>query len=170
VVIRLATGTDAEAIERIRIRAWQRAYRHIFDPAALDRIEPDSRRFEHDLERPPPGRATFVAELEGRVVGFALVGPSRDERNVGELYAIYVDPESWSLGAGQGLICRAEKQLAGEYREATLWVLEENTRARSFYERAGWRPDGARTLFERTGFAAPEVRYRKLLSSARSRS
>jgi GNAT superfamily N-acetyltransferase len=170
VVIRLATAADAEAIERIRIRGWQQAYRHIFDPAELDRLEPDWTRFEHELEHPPPGRATFVAELGGCVIGFALVGPSRDERNLGELYAIYVDPDSWSLGAGHRLIRRAEQQLAVEYREATLWVLEENVRARVFYERGGWRPDGARTLFERPGFAAPEIRYRKLLSSVRSRS
>jgi GNAT superfamily N-acetyltransferase len=168
--VRRARRADAEAIERIRIRGWQRAYRHIFDPDELDRIQPNWERFAHELERPPTGRATFVAELDGRVVGFAVVGPSRDERRLGELYAIYVDPDAWSRGAGRGLIVRAEERLAEEYEEAALWVLEENARARTFYERAGWQPDGARKFFRRPGFAAPEVRYRKLLSSLRSRS
>src|SRR5262245_44562509 len=166
--VRRARATDAETIERIRIRGWQRAYRHIFDPNELDRIEPNWQRFVHELERPPAGRATFVAELDGSVGGFAGVGPSRDERGLGELYAIYVDPDSWSHGAGRGLILRAEERLAEEYVEAALWVLEENARARAFYERAGWQPDGARKVFRRPGFAAPEVRYRKLLSSERS--
>jgi hypothetical protein len=65
---------------------------------------------------------------------------------------------------------RAESRLAEEYAEATLWVLEANARARAFYERAGWRHDGTRGFFERPGFAAPELRYRKLLSRSRSRA
>ena len=47
-------------------------------------------------------------------------------------------------------------------------MLEDNPRARSFYERAGWAPDGARKAEERWGVRAPEVRYRKTLSTARS--
>jgi GNAT superfamily N-acetyltransferase len=169
-LIRGARRADARTIEEIRIRGWQVAYRHIFDPHELDRIQPSPERFEAELERPTTGRATFVAEVDGRVVGFAVVGPSRDERDLGELYAIYVDPDSWSRGAGRRLIGRAEERLAEEYVEAALWVLEDNARARAFYERAGWEPDGARNVFRRPGFAAPEVRYRKRLSSTRSRS
>jgi ribosomal protein S18 acetylase RimI-like enzyme len=30
------------------------------------------------------------------------------------------------------------------FREATLWVLERNNRARGWYERIGWRSTGAR--------------------------
>ena len=168
-VIRLATGADAERIERIRVRGWQVAYRGIFDAAALDGMEPDWSRFERELERPSASRTTFVAECHGDVIGFALVGPSRDVAGLGELYAIYVDPDSWSQGAGRGLIGRAEERLAEDYDEATLWVLERNERARAFYERLGWEPDGMRGVFERPGFAAPEVRYRKALSRSRSR-
>jgi ribosomal protein S18 acetylase RimI-like enzyme len=169
-LVRFATGDDAESIERIRIRGWQVAYRHIFDPGALDRLRPNWAWFRNELDRPSPGHATFVAETDAGVVGFALVGPCRDLRGLGELYAIYVDPDSWSLGAGRELIQHAESRLAEEYREATLWVLEANERARAFYERAGWRPDGTRGFFERPGFAAPELRYRKRLSSSRSRA
>ena len=113
--------------------------------------------------RPPPGWATLVAEARGRVVGFASTGPSRDEGAIGELYAIYVDPDEWSRGAGRTMITAAEARRAAEYVEATLWVLSDNSRARSFYEAAGWRCDGGRQVVERLGVAAPEVRYRKLL-------
>ena len=94
--------------------------------------------------------------------------PSRDERGVGELYAIYVEPSSWSTGAGRALIERAEQELAERYDQATLWVLEDNPRARGFYERAGWTSDGGRKAEERLGVRAPEVRYRKRLSRSRS--
>ena len=40
-------------------------------------------------------------------------------------------------------------------------MLEDNPRARQFYERAGWSVDGGRKAEARWGVRAPEVRYRK---------
>ena len=160
--VRLATAEDADEIARVQERGWQAAYRHVFPVEQLDRggfIYPW--RWRERLLPPPRGWTTFVAERDGSVIGFASVGPSRDELGLGELFAIYVDPDAWSTGAGRALIEQAEEQLHGEYEVATLWVLEDNPRARGFYERAGWVPDGARKAEERWGVRAPEVRYRK---------
>jgi GNAT superfamily N-acetyltransferase len=167
--VRPATAADAEAIGAVQERGWQVAYRHIFPVAELRRggfIQVE--RWRARLADPPPGWATFVVEHDGRVIGFASVGPSRDERGLGELYAIYVHPEAWSTGAGRALIEQCEEELGSRYDEATLWVLEDNPRARAFYERGGWLPDGARKAEERWGVRAPEVRYRKELKSSRS--
>ena len=163
--VRNATAEDATGIARVQERGWQAAYRHLFPADELDRggfIHVD--RWTDRLARPPAGWATFVAELDGAVVGFTSVGPSRDESGVGELYAIYVDPEHWSTGTGRALIERAEEQLRTTYRDVTLWVLEDNPRARAFYERAGWSVDGGRKAEARWGVRAPEVRYRKRLT------
>jgi len=165
-LVRAATGADAERIARVQERGWQAAYRHVFPAKELDRggfIE--ASRWRDRLDHPPPGWTTFVAERDGTVVGFASVGPSRDARGLGELYAIYVDPDEWSTGTGRVLIERAEEQLRGEYEEVTLWVLEQNPRARRFYERAGWAADGKRKAEARWGVRAPEVRYRKRFTS-----
>ena len=54
----------------------------------------------------------WVAEAEGRIVGFAAVGPSRTGDDSGELYAIYVLPEAWGTGAASQLmlsLIRAER-------------------------------------------------------------
>lgn len=163
--VRLATDDDADGIARVQERTWQAAYRHVFPVEELDRggfIQPQ--RWRDRIARPPTGWTTFVAERDGVVTGFASVGPSRDERGIGELYAIYVEPEEWSTGTGRALIERAEAELCRSYAEATLWVLEDNPRARAFYERAGWSPDGERKSEERWGVRAPEVRYRKRLT------
>jgi ribosomal protein S18 acetylase RimI-like enzyme len=159
--VRAATGADAEAVRRVQEESWRVAYAHVFpaEQLATDFVDPDYWR--RTIEVPPPGWTLLVAGEP--VVGFACVGPSRDEDAVGELYAIYVLPGAWSTGAGRALIERAEASLAREYDDATLWVLEANPRARRFYERAGWRPDGARKQYERWGIAAPEIRYRKRL-------
>ena len=159
--IRPASPDDALAIETIRVQGWQSAYRHVYPPAELDALPIDPERWRSRLHVPPPGWATVVCEDQGRVVGFASTGPSRDEDVIGELYAIYVDPDAWSMGAGRALLAAAETHLASEYDAALLWVLEDNPRARGFYERAGWAPDGIRKAEERLGVRAPEVRYRK---------
>jgi ribosomal protein S18 acetylase RimI-like enzyme len=46
------------------------------------------------------------------------------------------------------------------YREATLWVLETNARARRFYEAGGWRGDGAVRQDEVDGVLLTDLRYR----------
>jgi GNAT superfamily N-acetyltransferase len=166
VKIRIATEADAHAIETIRVRSWQAAYRHVFPPADLDAVPVDPARWRGRLETPPSGWTTFVAENAAIVVGFASVGPSRDEDGIGELFAIYVDPDAWSTGAGRALIERAEDQLRDEYDTAMLWVLEDNPRARTFYERAGWAADGDWKAEERFGVRAVEVRYRKTFDTS----
>jgi ribosomal protein S18 acetylase RimI-like enzyme len=82
----------------------------------------------------------------------------------GELTSIYVSPQHWGTGVGRELLSAATEQLrqAG-FTEATLWVLEGNTRARRFYASAGWRPDGARKDAVIAGVPVVEVRYRRRL-------
>lgn len=69
---------------------------------------------------------------------------------------IYVTPNAWGRGGGRHLMDAAQASLkAAGFTTATLWVLEANLRARGFYERQGWAPDGARKLDDRGDF----VRY-----------
>ena len=159
--IRPASPDDALAIATIRVRGWRSAYRHAFPTAELDALPIDPDRWRARLLVPPLGWTTIVCEDDGHVVGFASTGPSRDEDDLGELYAIYVDPDAWSTGAGRALLAAAESALTADYGAALLWVLEDNPRARNFYEQAGWAADGVRKAEERFGVRAAEVRYRK---------
>jgi GNAT superfamily N-acetyltransferase len=83
---------------------------------------------------------------------------------VGKLLAICVDPEHWDSGVGRLLVVAAREQLRRDgFTEAALWVLDGNARARRFYERDGWAPDGARQTKTVAGVALDEVRYRRTL-------
>jgi ribosomal protein S18 acetylase RimI-like enzyme len=59
------------------------------------------------------------------------------------LHSPYVSPSASGRGVGSQLYRVAEPLLAGN---ATLWVLEANTRGREFWERRGWQHDGKRRL------------------------
>ena len=159
-LVRPARREDAAAIADVHVQTWQAAYAHIFGADRLAGLG-DRRRtqWEDWLGDPKPDWRIFVAEEDGRLVGFAWVGDSRAEPGKGELLAIYVLPGAWGSGAGSALMTSALDALRG-YSSATLWVLEDNPRARRFYEREGWLLDGGRQEEEFLGVTVPEVRYR----------
>jgi len=99
--VRPATADDAEAIERIRIRGWQVAYRHVFPAEELDRMPVDWSRWLEWFANTPAGFAAFVAEDAEGMLGWATVGPSGIPDRYGELHGLYVDPDRWGQGAGR---------------------------------------------------------------------
>ena len=113
------------------------------------------------IESPAARSRTLVAEEDGAVVGFASLGSDRDDPRIGELYAIYVLPQRWGVGAGRALMGEVLEHLrSARFQTAVLWVLADNPRARSFYERSGWCLEGEER--EETLLDTPvrEVRYR----------
>ena len=65
------------------------------------------------------------------------------------LDGLYVRPEAWGSGVAAALHDRAIEAIrAAGHERARLWVLEENVRARRFYERRGWALDGTTRVVE----------------------
>ena len=162
--VRPARVGDAAAIADVHVRTWQAAYDHVFGAEALAAIDARQRRTWWEQSVADQREIVLVAESEGRVTAFASLGPCRDPDAEGELYAIYSLPEAWGSGAGPALM-RAGLDALREagYADAILWVLEDNPRARRFYEREGWMLDGARREGEHLGVRTVEVRYRIML-------
>src|SRR5437773_3737253 len=135
--VRPARAPDAREIARVWVESWQTAYAHVFPAEFLAGLSVDERAALAERLLAERSETLFVAEVEGRVVGFASGGPSRDddpEAAPGEVYAVYVEPGAWGRGAGRVLLERLEEALRGSgFDEATLWVLEANPRARRFY-------------------------------------
>jgi RimJ/RimL family protein N-acetyltransferase len=164
--IRPAVAADADAIGSVQVRAWQSTYRGVMPDDYLDGLQATERAdgWRRFLVAVPAGEEMFVVADEGRVVGFALVGPEHggDTPEVGELYAINLDPDVWRRGLGRVLLRRATDRLVRfGYGEAVLWVVPDNQRARAFYESEGWTDDGVRRDDEVYGVVVPEMRYRR---------
>ncbi|MER6423622.1 GNAT family N-acetyltransferase [Streptomyces sp. NPDC001137] len=164
-LVREMTLADCERVAEIRVGGWQTAYRGIIPQSYLDTMsvpEDAERRRTHFLERSAEV-VNLVAERDGEIVGWVCHGPYRagEVRTPElELYALYVAPESYGVGVGRALIEESVRRCtaAGQAR-MYLWVLKENARARRFYERSGFRPDGTEEPFEVDGVQVPEVRY-----------
>lgn len=166
VVIRPATARDAAEIAGVHVRSWQEAYAGIVPDDYLRALDPQQRaaRWAEHLEQGPADHVrTHVAESAGRVLGFATYGPSRDEdarRGEREIYSIYLDPGTWGHGVARDLI-RTVLTEVGDQTPVSLWVLADNTRARHFYRRHGFSPDGVERLETLGGADLLEVRYRR---------
>ncbi|MEO3809489.1 GNAT family N-acetyltransferase [Sphaerisporangium sp. B11E5] len=173
--IRDMTMRDVRQVSTVRITGWKAAYVGMVPQEYLDGLS-----VEADMEqrRKLFGRDArvhdVVAEHGGAVVGWAVLGPCRDEWGTGrdgEIYALYVAPELIGRGVGRGLV----RELVSRARRANqeflhVWVIEENHRARRFYERAGFTPDGERELWDVGGASVPELRYVRALSEAGQRA
>ena len=148
------------------MRTWQDAYEHVFGAERLAAVTVEQRLPMWRQILQDPEQTALVAEDDaGRIVGWCTVAPSRDEDAEGELWGIYVLVDAWGSGAGTALMAAGVAALRESgYREVILWVLEDNPRARRFYEREGWALDGGRKEDEFLGVQVTEVRYRKAVS------
>jgi ribosomal protein S18 acetylase RimI-like enzyme len=158
--VRRARLEDARAIARVHAETWREAYEHVFGSERLASVSTDARLGQWERILAAGQSDVFVAVADG-IVGFVSTGDSRDADAEAELFAIYVLPGAWGTGAGFALMrAGIEAMRLRASGDAVLWVLDDNPRARRFYEREGWALDGERKEDEYLGLRVAEVRYR----------
>lgn len=135
--VRRARPEDAEGIARLHQQTHREAYGHLLPASVIDGWTVPQRAV---IWREMIARdVVAVAEADGEPVGFASVGAPRDEPPVREreLGTIYLLAAHHGTGLGQALL----DAVLGD-APASLWVLADNPRARAFYARNGFEPDG----------------------------
>ncbi len=137
-----ATANDARAVAQIHVDAWRAAYVGIVPDGYLAALSVDEREtmWREAIAAQQP--ELLVARHDERVIGWVSFGAARDQgalADVGEVWAIYLDPPHVATGAGRALWLAARQRLVERgFRSAILWVLAGNARAIRFYERAGF--------------------------------
>jgi ribosomal protein S18 acetylase RimI-like enzyme len=127
--IRDAQGTDLAAIHRL--------IGHLADV-------PDEAEFRARFERTTsaPGHRVIVAEMDGKVVGALHVfeRPALEKPCEAVIQALVVDSSRRSAGIGEALMREAEAWAERRQLVSTvLYTRIDRDRARSFYERIGYR-------------------------------
>jgi len=157
VMVERATPEDAEAICDIRDKAWLETYPNAElgiteDDIRLNAQGPNGefvpRRIAYLKEQfakdDGSGIGTFVAKVEGKVVGYS--DPHIDERGRRRIGAMYVAPEAQGMGVGGKLMHQALDVL-GRDEDIYLEVISYNHKAIGYYEHYG---------FEKTDAVIPE--------------
>ena len=164
--IRTATLQDARDIAKIHVQAWRSGYEGIMSAEYLRSrsVETRTEKWSEALSTRSPG-INLVIELEEEIAGFCVYGPARDHdlshENAGELVALNISPDYWSMGLGTELIRHvisdSDKRM---WQSLYLWVLEENSRARRLYEYMGFENTGiAKTDVSIAGNKLRDIRY-----------
>jgi GNAT superfamily N-acetyltransferase len=153
-IIRPAVVSDAASGAACHAACWREAYASIVDPERLAALTANLEA-KVELWRTviSQGRPLLVAVEDDVVVGFVAAGPDQEPGvDVAfQLRVLNVRRAHW----GTGLAQRMFDEAVGD-RDAYLWVLRDNARARGFYARNGFVPDGATKIDP--DFAAPEIR------------
>ncbi len=121
--IRLATEVDIPEMHRIRTSVREN---RLANPSLVQPRDYLTMLAEH-------GRG-WVAESDGRIIGFAVADLSR--RNV---WALFVDPASEGRGAGRQLHDAMMDWMFAAGAEEVWLGTDPGTRAERFYRSAGWR-------------------------------
>nr|WP_235750529.1 GNAT family N-acetyltransferase [Nigerium massiliense] len=149
--VRLALPSEAEAIAAVQRRSW----RDVFPPDVADSILRSvdlatmAQSWEAAILKPPLAELrVLVATSQGRVVGFAAIGPSDDpdaEPGKDALVAEFViDPQAQRQGHGSRLLnAVADTLKADGFTRATWWVRSTDDPLRRFITESGWDADGA---------------------------
>ena len=148
---------DCDELGQVHMAVWRDAYAGVMPADYLAGLssERSAARWRELAERPAGAaeRILVVRDDLGLIAGFASAGPSRDDDapTPWELYAVNLAPAARGTGVADLLL----DEVVGR-RDATLWVVEANARARAFYTRHGFVDEGGRSTHEATG--TPEMR------------
>jgi ribosomal protein S18 acetylase RimI-like enzyme len=141
ILVRQASLADVPAIADVHVMAWRESYRGIMPDAVIAARGPRERAslWRNVLTRPSAATDVFVAEADGKVVGFASCGPAADGAGAErEVYAIYVLKRWQCRGIGSRLMRAMGAALVGrEAGSVGLWVARANLAAIVFYRALG---------------------------------
>lgn len=163
VALKKAAPEDARTLAYIQCESWKSAFRGILSDEDLTR-RTDVQKTEAMYERvlSDPAMHLTIETVDEKPHCIAVWSRSRADlgKAAAELICIHSLPDKWRRGYGSKMMehVLAEIKEAG-YTEVILWVFEQNTRARGFYEKHGFTL-GTET---RNNFGAAEMMYFKKL-------
>ena len=164
-MIREAKVNDAVRIAEIEVASSQYAYNNIVsDECLYQDLSVENRIPVHQKWITERRFGVYVYEdsTTGIIKGMMGIGMCEDEdkKDAFELHFLYVDPDYVRMGFGSEML-RYFEQTGKEkgYQEFVVWVLEENEKARRFYEKHNYCLDGKEKIFKR--WNKREIRYVK---------
>ena len=164
ITVRKVLPEEASEYAVCHTNCWRAAYKNIIPNEYLDNMLSDMEQItERTRQRicESSGDEYNFITLDDKIIGKLGYSHCRDEDkiNAGEIHAIYLLPEFWDKGYGrQTMEYTLSKLKDMGFNEVIIWVLEENIRARMFYEKFGFKFDGT-TKEIIIGKPLIEVRY-----------
>jgi ribosomal protein S18 acetylase RimI-like enzyme len=147
VTYRAASAADCEALAELGARTFTHTFGHLYQPSDLQIFLQNHTPENWGKELGDPAFEVRVAERDGELVGYAKLGPPHlpfePRGEAAELRQLYVVEEMKGQGVADELI-RWVIERARDKRADYLYlsVFVDNHRARRFYEKYGFEPEG----------------------------
>lgn len=147
IAYRIAGPADAEALAELGARTFTNTFGHLYQPDDLQLFLQNHTPANWTKELNDSGFAVRVAERDGELVGYVKLGPPHlpfePRGEAAELRQLYVVEEVKGQGVADELIRWViERARAQRADYLYLSVFTENHRARRFYEKYGFEPEG----------------------------
>ena len=160
---REAVRADAAAIAALHAESWLATFANVLtdEYRSSGILEDRQAVWQERMSAPPSNQLVILAEEEKRLAGFACAYGDQDARWGTFLDNLHVRPDWQGRGLGQSLMVRVAAWCVAEYPESGLYllVLEQNSRARAFYEQLGATDVGGETSVPPGFLSAPSRRY-----------
>ena len=153
VIKSMETPEEIEGKSLVHWQTWREAYDDLLpaefqETMTLERCRFFSQKYPEN---------TLIAMDGMKVVGFISYGNFRDKTiQSGEIIALYVLKDYYGKGIAQKLMKEALTTLE-QFSEIFLWVLKENKRAITFYQKMGFTVDGQEKILN-LGKTITEIR------------
>ena len=160
--IRKGRVEDIEVISSILARSWKVAFKGSVPQEYLDELKEDFwvEFFQKGIAE---GQITVQLVYENQLpVGCISYGKSRDPKlaDWAEIITLYLLPEFFGKKYGKALLDVALTEMKEQgYENVYLWALDENERARKFYEGQGFLWNGDKNIVGIMGKALVNLRY-----------
>jgi GNAT superfamily N-acetyltransferase len=150
VSIREVRDQDREAVFEVATRTWVPVFAAVnaeLGPELARQLHGEDWRAHHAGELreilDATSTVTWVAEVDGRIVGFAAARVVDPDRRIGEVRIVGVDPSAQRAGIGAALTLHAEVWL--RYQGMAIAFIGTggdpgHAPARGLYEALGYRP------------------------------
>lgn len=158
--IRRPEPEDAPAIARICRNGWKQTVEGLLSRSHQHETVEfwyGEKKVMQDIGR---GRYSYVAELDGAVVG--VIGGGRVSVRSGEIYVFYVDEAHRYKGIGRMLLDRLTEHHRNKgLVEQCVSVQEGNRYGQPFYEARGFEYIGKKSQSTGTGEVQTSLRFRR---------
>lgn len=138
---------DAKSLANIIVESWRAAYRNIIPEDEIVKFLDKERRQQQFERFIDDGEIVLIGIYDGLPCGLVFGNKDNDEQleECGSIYSIYLLEEYWGKGLATKLMDSVIDILKHEgCKQVSLWVFEENIRARRFYEKCEFEFDGAK--------------------------
>ena len=154
---------DETVLAYIQTESWKAGFKDILNADVLERctkVDKATAMYRRLLEQNIGNGYLLKAEGKPHCIAWWDTSRERDMPGYAELICIHSLQEKWRKGYGSKMMNKVLEDISATgFSKVMLWVFEDNTRARRFYEAHGFKTSG-KTKYN---VESIEVCYEKML-------